>query len=115
MNKNAAFRFVKRHHLAPTQRETMMKDIAAAVERLAALWRMDCGASPGAFNVLRVGLTGQGSISADDLWRFDAQNRAAAMGLLRFALAKGYDAAPVPEGLRQAIYDEAKKQYMARL
>ena len=84
-----------------------MKDIAAAVERLAALWRMDCGASPGAFNVLRVGLTGQGSISADDLWRLDARNRAAAMGLLRFALAKGYDTAPAPEGLRQAIYAEA--------
>jgi hypothetical protein len=99
--------------------ETMMTnptfDAAAAVERLASLWRTDCGASPAAFAILRIALTAQGSVSADDLWRLDARNRAAALGLLAYALAKGYDAAPAPDGLRQAIYDEANKQYMARL
>jgi hypothetical protein len=82
-------------------------DATAATTRLARLWWMNCGASPGAFAVLRVALTAQGSISADDLWRFDQDNREAAMGLLCYALAVGYDAVPAPEGLRQAIYAEA--------
>jgi hypothetical protein len=91
--------------------ETMMTnptfDPAAAVERLVSLWRESSGASPAAFAILRIALTAQGSISADDLWRLDAQNRAAALGLLAYALAHGYDAAPVPEGLRNIIYAEA--------
>lgn len=82
-------------------------DAANAAARLADLWRKDSGASPGAFAVLRVALTAQGSISADDLWRFDEGHRELAMGLLYFALTMGYDAVPVPETLRQAIYAEA--------
>jgi hypothetical protein len=84
-------------------------DPAAAVERLASLWRADSGASPAAFAILRIALTGQGSISADDLWRFDKTNRAAALGLLAYALAHGYDAAPCPDGLRAAIYAEPSR------
>jgi hypothetical protein len=91
--------------------ETMMTnsafDVAAAVDRLASLWRADSGASPAAFAILRIALTAQGNVSADDLWRLDAQNRAAALGLLAYALAHGYDAAPDPDGLREAIYAEA--------
>lgn len=98
--------------------ETMMPaktfDAAAAVDRLASLWRADCGASPAAFAILRITLTGQGSVSADDLWRLDAQNRAAALGLLGYALARGYDAAPAPEGLREAIYAKAHNAQPAR-
>ena len=82
-------------------------DAAAAVDRLASLWRADSGASPAAFAILRIALTAQGSVSADDLWRLDAQNRAAALGLLEYALTNGYDAVPVSEKLRQAIYAEA--------
>ena len=84
-------------------------DTAAAVERLASLWRADCGASPAAFAIHRIALTGQGSVSADDLWRLDSRNRAAALGLLGYALAHGYDAAPTPDGLRDAIHAEAHK------
>ena len=98
--------------------ETMMPartfDPAAAVERLASLWRADSGASPAAFAILRIALTGQGRVSADDLWRLDAQNRAAALGLLGYALARGYDAAPAPDGLREAIYAEAHNTQPAR-
>jgi hypothetical protein len=93
--------------------ETMMPaptfDAAAAVDRLASLWRADSGASPAAFAILRIALTAQGSVSADDLWRLDAQNRAAALGLLGFALAHGYDAVPAPDGLRESISTEAHK------
>ena len=85
-------------------------DVLAAVERLAALWYMNCGASNAAFCVLQIALTGQGSISADDLWRFDAKNRAAALGLLAYALAKGYDAVPAPDGLRAALYAEKDRR-----
>ena len=99
--------------------ETMMPaktfDAAAAVDRLASLWRANCGASPAAFAILRITLTGQGSVSADDLWRLDAQNRAAALGLLGYALARGYDAAPAPEGLREAIYAKAHNTQPARV
>ena len=98
--------------------ETMMPaptfDPAAAVERLASLWRADCGASPAAFAILRIALTGQGSVSADDLWRLDARNRAAGLGLLGYALAHGYDAAPAPDGLREAIYAKAHNAQPAR-
>lgn len=98
--------------------ETMMTtatfDPAAAVERLASLWRADSGASPAAFAILRIALTGQGSVSADDLWRLDARNRAAALGILAYALAHGYDAAPVPDGLREAIYAEVRAAQLAR-
>ena len=98
--------------------ETMMPaktfDAAAAVDRLASLWRADCGASPAAFAILRIALTGQGSVSADDLWRLDARNRAAALGLLGYALVRGYDAAPAPEGLREAIYAKAHNAQPAR-
>ena len=86
-------------------------DPTAAVERLASLWRADSGASPAAFAILRIALTGQGSVSADDLWRLDAKNRAAALGLL----AHGYDAAPAPDGLREAIYAEAHSTQPARV
>lgn len=100
------------------QMETMMPattfDPAAAVDRLASLWRADSGASPAAFAILRIALTGQGRVSADDLWRLDAQNRAAALGLLGYALAHGYDAAPAPDGLREAIYAEAHNAQPAR-
>jgi hypothetical protein len=82
-------------------------DPTAAAIKLDTLRRAGSGAGPGAFAVLRVALTGQGSISADDLWRFDTGNREAAMGLLCWALRVGYDAVPVPETLRQAIYAEA--------
>ena len=90
-------------------------DPTAAVERLASLWRADSGASPAAFAILRIALTGQGSVSADDLWRLDAKNRAAALGLLAYALAHGYDVAPAPEGLRQAIYAKAHNLKPGRL
>ena len=73
--------------------ETMMPaptfDPAAAVERLASLWRADSGASPAAFAILRIALTAQGSVSADNLWRLDAENRAAALGLFHQFLARG--------------------------
>ena len=43
--------------------ETMMPattfDAAAAVDRLASLWRANCGASPAAFAILRIALTGR--------------------------------------------------------
>ena len=98
--------------------ETMMPpqtfDPAAAVERLASLWRADSGASPAAFAILRIALTAQGSVSADDLWRLDAQNRAAALGLLGYALAHGYDATPAPDGLREAIYQQAHSRTSGR-
>lgn len=85
-------------------------DVGAAVERLAALWYMNCGASNAAFCVLQIALTGQGSISADDLWRLDSKNRAAALGLLAWALPNGYDAAPAPAGLRPALYAEKDRR-----
>ena len=90
-----------------TRMTTPTFDPVAAVDRLASLWRADSGASPAAFAILRIALTGQGSVSADDLWRLDARNRAAALGLLGYALALGYDAAPAPEGLRETIYAKA--------
>jgi hypothetical protein len=93
-----------------TPRPAPAFDVLAAVERLAALWRMDCGASNAAFCALQIALTAQGSISADDLWRLDVKNRAAALGLLAYALPNGYDAVPAPAGLRDAIYAEKDRR-----
>lgn len=78
-----------------------------AVARLVRLWGMSCGSSPGAFRVLQVACLGTGSIHAEDLARFDSENHAAAMTVLRahFILRS----IPVPPALRENLERESAR------
>lgn len=77
-----------------------------ATTRLTRLWGYGCGSSHGAFRVLQMAHLGNGRVSIDDLLRFDADNRAAAIDLLAYALKFGTENMPISEGLRTALINE---------
>lgn len=77
-----------------------------ATTRLTRLWGYRCGSSHGAFRVLQMAHLGNGRVSIDDLLRFDADNRAAAIDLLAYALKFGTENMPISEGLRTALINE---------
>jgi hypothetical protein len=77
-----------------------------ATTRLTRLWGYGCGSSHGAFRVLQMAHLGNGRVSIDDLLRFDADNRAAAIDLLAYALKFGTETMPISESLRTALIKE---------
>lgn len=83
--------------------------LIAAIERLARLWGMSCGASAGAFRVLQMACLGTGSLHANDLFRFDEDNRAAALTVLRFGPILGTDGMPCSPALRAALERESAR------
>lgn len=80
-----------------------------AIERLVRLWRMSCGSSPGAFRVLQVACLGTGSIHAEDLARFDPDNHAAAMTVLRWNFILRAGGMPISDDLRARLERESTR------
>lgn len=78
-------------------------DVRAAVKRMEGCWNSGSGASAGAYAVLRFALLAEGEIQPDHLWKFDQDNRDAALGLLYYALFVGWDAVPAPDHLRSEL------------
>lgn len=89
-------------HPAPTTTEqAILASLHAA--RLLKAAQDGSSASPGAWAVLSVALLGEGHITADDLARFDAENHAAALGLLYASRLLGCWDVPAPEGARETV------------
>lgn len=89
--------------------EAEVNALLAAIERLVRLWGMSCGASHGAFRVLQMTCIGTGSLHADDLFRFDELNRAAALTVLRWAPTMGTDGMPISAALRDRLQRESDR------
>lgn len=89
--------------------EAEVNALLAAIDRLVRLWGMSCGASPGAFRALQMACLGTGSLHAEDLFRFDEDNRAAALLVLRFGPMLGTDGMPITPELRAALERESAR------
>lgn len=83
--------------------------LIAALARLTRLWRMSCGASNGAFRVLQIACLGTGSLHAEELFRFDKDNRIAALIVLGLAPVLGTDGMPITAELRAALERESNR------
>jgi len=95
------------HDERDAQRE--VEELLAAIARLVRLWGMSCGASLGAFRVLEMTCIGTGSLHADELFRFDEGNRAAALTVLRWGPVLGTDRMPISPELRAALQKESDR------
>lgn len=86
-----------------------LAELDAAIERLTRLWGMNCGASSGAFRVLQMACLGTGSLHAADLFRFDENNRCAALTVLGFGPILGTGGMPITPALRAALEHESAR------